>query len=260
MKSRTRRLMLAAVAALGATQVALAQPLLCTAIRPGETATDVARRITGEARSARESWFQIVDPTASRFVSKAQYDYVRAGWNACVATGFTGAAAPPASSTPALWVPRIRFAYEGVVRLIQSADSNIALWLVLLALIAVATHGADLYLRDRQTVLDAMQQFSQKFIQEFERPLTARDVSARPIQSRLRFAPHAARLDIFIAPGAGHCYPNLTDHRNNVEYDLKRVLSVLRDQPFVNGRPYTDGPWVVLPFLFQPGITQAGGK
>jgi hypothetical protein len=260
MKSRVRCLTLAALAALMGTQGALAQPLLCTAIRPGETAADVARRITGEARNTRQSWFQIVNPVTFQFVPKATYDDVRAGWSACVATGLTDAVGPVANSTRTVWAPRIRLAYEDVLRLIQSADSNIALWLALLALIAVATHGADLYFRDRQRVLDAMQQFSQEFIQEFERPLTARDASVRPIQSRLRFAPHSSRLDILIAPGAGHLYPNLMDHRRNLEYDLKRVLHALRDQPFVTGRPYMDGPWVVVPFQLKPGITQAGGK
>jgi hypothetical protein len=147
-----------------------------------------------------------------------------------------------------------------LLRLIQSDDSNLALWAVLLALIALATHGADRYLKDREKALNAMRQFSEKFLQEFERPLIAPDASAPPIQSRLHFAPHASRLDILIAPGAGHLYPNLTDHRHNVEYDLNRVLHVLRDQPFVNGRPYMDGRWVVLPFQLKPGITQAGGR
>ena len=259
MKFRARRIMLAALAALGAVQSALAQPLYCTAIRPGETAAQVAQRITGDAGSTRESWFQIVNPATSRFVPKSSYVYVRAGWRACVATALGGAGAPPSTSHAASWVQPVRAAYDDIVRLFQSPDSDLGLWIVLLTLIALATHSADHYFRDREQVLSAMQQFSQKFVREFERPLVSGDQSARPIQSRHRFAPHASRLDILIAPGTGHRYPNLTDHRNNVEYDLKRVLSVLRDEPFINGRPYTDGQWVVLPFQLKPGITQAGG-
>jgi hypothetical protein len=259
-KFRTRRMMLVALAALGVAHSALAQPFYCSAIRPGETAARVARRITGDAGSARESWFQIVDPATSRFVSKARYDSVHAGWHACVATALTEAAAPPVSSNGVLFVDRVRTAYGEIVRLIQTSDSDLALWVVLLALIALATHGADHYFRDRERILKAMQQFSHKFVREFERPLAGSDLSTRPIQSRLRFAPHSSRLDILIAPGTGHRYPNLTDHRNNVEYDLKRVLSVLRDEPFINGRPYMDGRWVVLPFQLKPAITQAGGK
>jgi hypothetical protein len=228
---------LIAFAALIAARGAVAQPLRCTAIRPGDTATQVAKRITGEARSTWEPWFQIVDPATSRVVPKAGYDYVRAGWNACVVTE-TRTVAPSVNNTP----------------------GNFALWAALLALIALATHGADHYFSDRAKVLGAMRQFGQRFVQEFERPLTGPDLSARPIQSRLRFTPHSARLDILIAPGAGHRYPNLADHRNNVEYDLKRVLHLLRDESFINGPPYMNGTWVVLPFQLKPGITQAGGK
>jgi hypothetical protein len=256
MKFRARWLLLPALVILSAAEGALAQSLFCTPIRPGETAPQVARRITGETNGARESWFQIVDPATSRFVPKSRYAYVRAGWHACVATGLP-AMTPPVSSNTSDWIRQVQAAYADVIRLIRSPDADLGLWVVLLALIAIATHSADHYFKDRDEVLNAMQQFSQKFVREFERPLVG-DAAVPPIQSRLRFAPHASRLDILIAPGAGRRYPNLTDHRNNVEYDLKRVLNLLRDEPFVNGRPYMDGPWVVLPFSMKPAITQAG--
>ena len=259
MKFRARWVVLSLLFAVGGAPGVRAQPFFCTPIRPGETAPQVARRVTGETNGAGESWFQIVDPATSRFVPKSRYGYVRAGWQACVATGLP-AAAPVASNTSTDWSRRVRTAYDDVIRLIQSPDADVGLWLVLLALIAIATHSADHYFNDREQVLNAMQHFSQKFVREFERPLATGDLSVRPIQSRLRCAPHASRLDILIAPGAGRRYPNLTDHRSNVEYDLKRVLSVLRDEPFVNGRPYMDGTWVVLPFSLKPAITQAGGR
>ena len=258
MKFRTRCLL--ALVALAVGHDALAQPLYCTPIRHGETAAQVAARITGEANGAREPWFQIVDPATSRLVPKARYGTVRDGWHACVADGLPGPAASPAGSNASTWTRHLRTAYERVARLIATPDSDLGLWLVLLVLIAIATHGADHYLRDREQVLKAMRRFSQKFVFEFERPLAGGDVSVRPIQSRLRFAPHASRLDILIAPGAGRRYPNLTDHRHNVEYDLRRVLDVLRDEPFVTGRPYMDGRWVVLPFSLKPAITQAGDR
>ena len=213
------------------------EQLLCTAIQPGESATQVALRITGDAKSIRESWFHIVDPATSRYVPKERYDHVLAGWNACVTTGSTSTTPRPA---------------------MQFAEPNLVLWAALVVSIALATDRADRYFKKRKNVLIAMRNFSERFVREFERPLMSRDAAERPVRSRLRFAPHASRLDIFIAPGAGHRYPNLTDHRNNVEYDLKRVLSVLRDQPFISGRPYMDGPWVVLPFQLKSAITQAG--
>lgn len=244
--------------AAGAARPVLAQPFFCTPIRPGETAPQVARRITGEASGARESWFQIMDPVTSRFLPKARYGNVRAGWHACVATGLPAVA--PAVTSHASATPSRHFqtAYADVLRLVRSPDADLELWIVLLALIAIATHSADHYFKDRDKVVTAMRQFSRKFVREFERPLVDSDRSVAPIQSRLRLAPHASRLDILIAPGAGRRYPNLTDHRNNVEYDLKRVLGVLRDEPFVTGRPYMDGRWVVLPFSMKPAITQAG--
>ena len=258
MKSRARCLTLVVACALvGDAHGVLAQSRLCAPIRPGETVTEVARRITGDARNRREPWFQVVDPATSGVISKATYDYVRAGWNACVATGATRATAPRVSRT-SIWALRGRAVYDDVARVMQADDSNLALSVVLLAFIALATHGADQYLRGRQRILDAMRQFSLTFVQEFERPLVVPDASVRPIRSRLRFAPHSARLDILIAPGTGHRYPNLADHQRNVEYDLQRVLHILRDQPFVNGRPYMDGAWVVLPFQLKPAISQAG--
>ena len=201
-----------------------------------------------------------IDELASRFVPKPRYGYVRAGWQACVAAGLPAPVAPPADSNASRWARHLRTAYDDVARLIQSPDSDLGLWLVLLALIAIATHSADHYFRDREQVLKTMQRFSQKFVREFEGPLAAGDLSVRPIQSKLRFAPHASRLDILIAPGAGRRYPNLADHRNNVDYDLRRVLDLLRDEPFVNGRPYMDGRWVVLPFSLKPAIRQAGDR
>jgi len=246
--------------AVGTAQSVLAQAFFCTPIRPGETAPQVARRITGEASGVRESWFQIVDPATSRFVPKTRYGYVRAGWHACVATGLSAVAPRPTTSPSSNWTRHLQTAYDDVSRLVQSPSSDLGLWVLLLALIAIATHRADHYFKDRGEVLKSMQQFSGKFVREFERPLVGADLSVPPIQSRLRFAPHASRLDILIAPGAGRRYPNLTDHRNNVDYDLKRILSILRDEPFVNGRPYMNGPWVVLPFSMKPAITQAGGR
>jgi hypothetical protein len=235
-KLSARALALTALALAGDQAAAAAQSRLCTVIQPGETASLVARRMTGEASRTREPWFQIVDPDTSRVVPKESYDYVRAGWNACVVTSLTRTHAPA-----------------------QSADSDLPLWILLFASIALMTYGADRYFRSRRKFADRMQQFGARFVQEFERPLIRPDSSA-PIQSRFRVMPLAARLDIFITPGAGHRYPNLADHRKNVEYDVKRVLTVLRDQPFVESPPYMHGRWVVLPFQWKPGIAEAGEK
>lgn len=236
-KLSARALALTALAFTGSQVAAAAQPRFCTVVQPGETASLVAKRMTGRASVAREWWFQIVDPRTSRVVPKASYGYVRAGWSACVVTNVT-------TTTAAA----------------QSANYTLALWTLLLTSIALVVGAADHYFKIRRRAVNTMQQFGARFVQEFERPLIRPDMSAPPIQSRVRVMPLAARLDILIAPGAGHRYPNLTDHRNNVEYDLKRVLTVLRDQPFANGPPYMHGRWVVLPFKWKPVIAQAGEK
>src|SRR5678815_962400 len=95
MKFRVRWQLLFTLLAVAAARTAVAQPLYCTPIRPGETAPQVAKRITGEANGAREPWFQIVDPATSRFVPKARYGDVRDGWHACVAAALPALVAPP---------------------------------------------------------------------------------------------------------------------------------------------------------------------
>lgn len=44
----------------------------CVTIRADETVASVARRLTGDARNMQAPWFQVVNPTTSRRVAKAQ--------------------------------------------------------------------------------------------------------------------------------------------------------------------------------------------
>ena len=64
---------------------AFAQSPVCHAIRRGESATQAARRVTGNGQNAYQEWFQIMNPS-SRFVPKSQYNRIRLGWRACVIT------------------------------------------------------------------------------------------------------------------------------------------------------------------------------
>src|SRR4026208_2577918 len=70
-------------ARVGVPSIASSQSSVCHPIRTGETATQLARRITGDGRNKYQPWFQIMDASA-RFVPKSQYDRIRAGWRACV--------------------------------------------------------------------------------------------------------------------------------------------------------------------------------
>jgi hypothetical protein len=105
-----------------------------------------------------------------------------------------------------------------------------------------------------------MKWFGEAFVREFERPLFRQPVSRRidrrdghPVRSRLRFAPRRHRLEILLAPHDGRIYPNLSDHRKNLEYDIERVVHLLGDQPFRTGRLYAEGRWVVIPFSVGAG-------
>jgi len=97
-----------------------------------------------------------------------------------------------------------------------------------------------------------VQHFAHRFISEFERPLVPYDSTVRALQSRVRRR-RRGRFDILLAPGAGRRYPNLTDHKRNVEYDVARVIDVLGEDAFVSGELSMNGDWVVVPF--QPRTT-----
>src|SRR5262249_59280143 len=102
-----------------------------------------------------------------------------------------------------------------------------------------------------------MSQFANLFVREFERPLV--QGAAEPaIRAQLRVSPYRARMEICLAPGHGRRYPNLSDHRKNVEYDVDRVLSALADDSFVCGRLRTREGWVVVPFRFSARLKQRG--
>ena len=120
-------------------------------------------------------------------------------------------------------------------------------------------------LSEREAILNRMKWFGERFVSEFERPLFRDPVrlrassgearrsaegakAAHPVRSRLRFAPRRDRLEILLAPHDGRTYPNLSDHRKNLEYDIDRVLHLLDSPPFTSGRLYSEGPWVVIPF------------
>jgi hypothetical protein len=242
------------IAIAAASSPALAQPVACAVVRPGETATTVARRVTGDARNRYEPWFQILDPATSRFVPKAQYDHVRSGWRACVVHG------PARLHATAIVAGRIGAAFDMVARTLGALDSTFVLWGALVILISLACSGVDEYASDRRRMLDAMRRFGDAFIREFERPLRQPDDAERPIQSRVRASAHRKRLEILLAPERGRRYPNLSDHKKNVEYDVTRVLQRLRDQPFVCGPLSAQGQWVVVPFQFHVGSKQAGAQ
>jgi hypothetical protein len=258
---------------------AFAQSLVCHAMTRGESAAQAARRVTGNDQNAYQPWFQIMDPS-SRFVPKSQYNRPRAGWRACVikpairsvssdatrveepeaadvSSVLAVLTAPPALAS-AHGVERPQLAAPDISRMFGWGDLTM-LWLC--AAMVVPWFGwrmVDEYLARRKTVSIVTRYFVQRFVDEFERPLVRYDVGERAVRSRVRFGVRRGRFRILLAPGEGRRYPNLFDHKKNVEYDVARVMGVLADDSFVSGTPYTKAGWIVVPFQFTAEPKQSG--
>lgn len=236
----------------------------CVTIRTDETVPSVARRLTGDTRNVDASWFQIVNPTTARRVPKDRYGLRFAGWRACIVEApepqtalaplpLTESALPTpveaahsqpvATSVATLPAPQSPEAWEPVA----------VVWGALVLCIAGAFWMLDEPFRRRRQTRRAMQSYADRFVREFERPLLQEQLAAPAIQSRVRFKPGRARLDVLLAPTDGRRYPNLTDHRHNVLYDVVRVQEALQDRSFVSRAPYARGRWVVVPFQHTVG-------
>jgi hypothetical protein len=220
-----------------------AQSVVCSTIRSGETAARVAARITGAAENQHEPWFQILDPAAPGFIAKTRYLRIKAGWQACIVSE------PAPRATLDVQPAGARPASTGVAH-------GVVLWIGLLLALAMIGWGLHDYVRIRTA---ALKRFGERFVREFDRPLVRGRPSELVVEARLRVRPHRARVEVLLAPRDGRPYPNLVDHRQNVEYDVERVLRVLEDQRFVHGPLYAQGRWVVVPLRLQVNPKQAGG-
>jgi hypothetical protein len=211
----------------------------------------------------RRAWFQILDPETSTVIPKSRYDDIEPGWRVCVASemlkrGFpqpqylpvstSGVVAPQASLAKAVPVGR-------------AIDLSVVWWAAPLFVLVSGVGLAWGWKRidERRARLDVMRAFGERFICEFERPLR-RNATSPPVKSRVRFAPARCRMDIFISPAGGRTYPNLVDHKRNVEYDVERVMRSLREPSFVNSPLYAQGTWVVIPCRFETDRQQEGAS
>jgi hypothetical protein len=279
-KTRIARCALPMIVLLaGAPSAAFSESLDCHPIRRGESAAQVARRITGDSRDAYQSWFQIRN-ASSRFVPKSQYHSIRAGWQACllkpivqrasakvedvVTPSVLSEALPMASApvAPAVLVTRepadgstgLQSVAFVLLRAIGGLDFPMV-WLGAAMVVPwVGWRFMDDYLVRKKTRTIVMQHFATRFVQEFERPLRLSEAD-RPVRSRVRYNARRGRLDILLAPGRERRYPHLSDHKKDMEYDVARIVRALADRSFVNGPLYTQAGWVVVPFQFlvRPG-------
>jgi len=103
-----------------------------------------------------------------------------------------------------------------------------------------------------------MRRFGDDFVQEFARPWVHYRGAGPLPRTRLRINPSRARVEILVAPPPGRMYPNLSDHRVNVEYDVARVTAALQRDAFTSDQPYAEGEWVVLPFHFTDRLHKEG--
>jgi hypothetical protein len=237
---------------------ASAQQFVCSSVRQGDTAARLALRLTNSAENRYAPWFQILDPATSRFVRKDAYDAIRPGWKVCVARN--AAAIRPRRQ---MAIPSDR-AKPRTARLFErlTAMDPAYIWMMAVAILAplLVSPVARKYFEKRRAMLDSMSQFAAVFVREFAQPLPRQHAADQPIKARLQCAPYRARLEILLAPNQGHSYPNLSDHKKNLEYDIERVLRLVPDQPFIRGEAYSRGDWVVIPFQVPAGITQGGAK
>lgn len=225
--------------------------MVCHAVHRGDTASAIARRLTGRAQNRHEPWFQIYDPGAARFIPKRAYERIQPGWQACIAQQ-APAYAPEAAPTHVARSLHGQPAGPLAVLTLMGVQG----WWWLAFLCAGATlmwtlaqnHGSR-----RQATVRALEQFGRTFVREFERPLMQQRSGASPVQAKLHI-PHGRRLEIHLAPSAGYRYPNLSDHRQNVEYDIQRVVAVVSDLRFTSGEPVARGRWVIIPFHFDAGV------
>jgi hypothetical protein len=233
-----------------------AQQFACSSVRQGDTAARLALRLTNSADNRHAPWFQIVDPATSRPVPKAAYHAILPGWKVCIARD-----AAFSRSRRQMTVPWARATLDTAPLFDRpAATALVYASMIIVAILAslAALPPAKKYFDTRCAMLDNMSGFAAAFVREFARPLPRQRGTDQPIRARLKCAPYRARLDILLAPNAGHSYPNLSDHKKNLEYDIERVLRLVPHQPFVRGEPYSLGNWVVIPFSFPVGVTQEG--
>ena len=96
------------------------------------------------------------------------------------------------------------------------------------------------------------------FIREFERPLLDQRGSRSVLRAELALSPDRGSLEVRLAPTDGRRYPNLSDHRTNVEYDVERVVNLLNDRRFICGPLRARGPWVAIPVRLKPDLHKEG--
>ena len=253
---------LAAAIVIAAPAGALAQSLVCKPIVRGDSAASLARQLTGDAAKAYSHLFQIRDPARSVFVPKSRYGRLSPHWQVCVAPEILIRAAtrvvspgvipsripvslppqPIVASRLATPIPAPkamplarRYDLEGAVGV--GVAVSLVLFVVSLAARFVPSPGPP----------PDLQRAGEAFVGAFVRPLIDPGSSVPPVLVRLKFIRRSEQLEIHFAPNHGRRYPNLLDHRRNVEYDVGRVLHLLGPDVTLSNPLRARGNWVIVP-------------
>jgi hypothetical protein len=280
---RSRRLSIVVfLILLGAPLCAEAQQFVCSPIVRGDTASRLALRLTGTSAAAYGEAFQIRDPTRQKFVPKSQYARLSTDWQACVLreparrsvpaaapateTSATSSAATSVAPAAAAWAGLLSEAWAGLLAAAGSAPLAVTQYdvafavtfgagvsLMLLMISAVSSYTAG------RPMPPALQRAGEDFLTAFATPLVDPTSAVPPVTGYLRFVRRKKRLEICIAPNGGRRYPNLSDHRENVVYDVQRVVRIIGGHRIVCDRLHAEGQWVVVSIrLAEP--KQAGAK
>jgi hypothetical protein len=235
---------------MGASDAVSAQSFVCRPIAAGETAPGLARRLLGHASATYSDRFQIRHPERHAFVPKSQYARLSTRWEVCVAQEETvvrpgrprttawpplqpavhAAPMPPPPSSRAM-------AREDVMAAARAGIATFVLLLSCTVFVRFLPAHAPPELRDA----------GEEFVGAFVRPLIDPGSGVPPILVRLRFIRHPQQVEIRLAPNGGRRYPNLRDHKRNVEYDIQRILRLLGPNVVISNPVRAEGRWVVVP-------------
>ena len=236
---------------------------LCEPVRPGDTAVRVAARLIQRGRSWREPTFQIFDPIGARFIPKTQYNRIRPGWQACVIESFPASTTQPAPASFAATPPsRARASAMPTTAAPRTGKTLFTYAWLSLTLVCFGAASTLLIVeqswRRRMAVSRTLEDFGMAFVREFERPLAADRSGKTAVIARLNLYPRRRALDVLVAPAADRRYPNLVDHRANVEYDVYRILTTLDDRRFACGPLEARGSWVAIPLRMVTALHKEG--
>jgi hypothetical protein len=251
---RSRRLSAVVFLTLcGAPLCAEAQQFVCWPIVRGDTASGLARRLAGTAAATYTESFQINDPQRHVFVPKSQYSRLSTDWQACVARELVkdrpaGRLATPLAPAPPP-LPAPPYDFDFAVRF----GAGVSLMLLMISLVRGYGSGSSI------PPPPALQRVGEEFLTAFGTPLVDPTSAVPPIAGRLRFIRRTKQLEICIAPNGGRRYPNLSDHKTNVVYDVQRVIRNMGAQRIRCDRLHAEGRWVVVSIrVAEP--RQAGAK